>query len=97
MTMLARFRVTILGYLPESPPDSEVELRSFRVTRIVEATTATEAGTAAIRHLQAESKFARMADAYGEAPELEVDEVTLDPEADTQAVNRSGYLFFEDE
>ena len=97
MTKLARFRVTLLGYMPESPPDSEVELRSFRVTRVVEAANAAEASTAAMRLLHAEPKFTKMADAYGEAPELEVDEVTLDPDADAQAVNRSGYLFFEDE
>ena len=94
---MARFRVTLLGYMPESPPDSQVELRSFRVTRVVEAINAAEAGAAAIRLLHAEAKFTRMTGAYGEAPELEVDEVTLDPDADIQAVNRSGYLFFEDD
>lgn len=92
-----RYRVTLFALMPPSPPDAEVQLHSFRVSRLVDATNATEAGVAAIRLLQTESKFTRMAGAYGEAPDLEVDEVVPDPDGDIQAVNRSGYLFYEDE
>ena len=83
--------------MPPSPPDSEVELRSFRVSRIVDAANGTEAGAAAIRLLHTEPKFMRMADAYEQAPDLEVEEVRPDPDGNLEAVNRSGYLFFEDE
>jgi hypothetical protein len=92
-----RFRVTLLGQMPPSPPDSEIQLHSFRVSRIVDAAHASEAGPAAIRLLHTEQKFTRMASAYGEAPELEVEEVEPDPDADVHAVNRSGYLFYEDD
>lgn len=92
-----RYRVTLLGEMPPGPPDSDVQLRVFRVSRIVDAANATEAGPAAIRLLHTEPKFTRMASAYGETPELEVEEVEPAPDADVQAVNRSGYLFTEDD
>jgi hypothetical protein len=38
-----------------------------------------------------------MAAGYGQAPELQVDEVELAPHSDAPAVNRSGYIFYEDE
>jgi hypothetical protein len=38
-----------------------------------------------------------MASAYGQAPELQVEPVGLDTDGDVQAVNRSGYLFYEDD
>ncbi len=85
------------AHLPPSPPDSDVQLRGFYVTRLVEATGALEAGAAAIRLLQTEQKFTRMASAYGHAPELLVDEVELAPGSDPMVVNRSGYLFYENE
>ncbi len=94
---LPSYRVTLHGHLPPSPPDSEVQLRGFYVTRVVDAASAAEAGAAAIRLLHTESKFTRMADAYGQAPEIQVDEVDLAPGSDALAVNRSGYLFYEDE
>ena len=93
----ATFRVVLRGHLPPSPPDSEVRLRGFFVTRIVDASSPTDAGAAAIRLLQAEAKFIRMAGAYSQAPELQVDEVELAPGSDALAVNRSGYLFYEDD
>jgi hypothetical protein len=61
--------------MPPGPPHSEVQLRGFSVSRIVEATSATEAGAAAIRLLHTEPKFTRMASAYGQAPELQVEAV----------------------
>ena len=67
---LASFRVILRGHLPTSPPDSDVQLRGFYVTRIVHASSATEAGAAAIRLLHTEPKFTRMAGAYSQAPEL---------------------------
>jgi hypothetical protein len=91
------YRVVLHGRLPPSPPDSEVQLRGFFVTRVVEADSSAEAGAAAIRLLHAEPKFVRMAEAYGQAPEIQVDESGPAPEADGPAVNRSGYLFYEDE
>jgi hypothetical protein len=74
-----------------------VQLRGFYVTRVVEATTATEAGAAAIQLLQSEPKFTRMAGSYGQAPDLQVDEVQPAPAGDARDVNRSGYLFYEDD
>jgi hypothetical protein len=91
------YRVVLHGRLPPNPPDSEVELRGFLVTRIVEADSMAEAGAAAIRLLHAEPKFVRMAEAYGQAPEIQVDESEPAPGADGAVVNRSGYLFYEDE
>jgi hypothetical protein len=94
---LPSYRVTIHGHLPPPPLDSEVQPRGFYVTRVVEATSATEAGAAAIQLLHAEPKFTRMAGSYGQAPDLEVGEVELAPDSDAWAVNRSGYLFYEDD
>ena len=67
------------------------------MTRIVDASSPTDAGAAAIRLLQTEAKFIRMAGAYSQAPELQVDEVELAPGSDALAMNRSGYLFYEDD
>jgi hypothetical protein len=83
--------------MPLAPPDSEVQPRGFFVTHIVEASSPPEAGAAAMRLLHTESKFTRMAAGYGQAPELQVDEVELAPHSDAPAVNRSGYIFYEDE
>jgi hypothetical protein len=83
--------------MPPPPPDSEVQLRGFFVTRIVEASSPPEAGAAAIRLLHTEPKFTRMAAGYGQAPELQVDEVEPAPNSDAAAVNRSGYVFYEEE
>lgn len=94
---LANFRVVLRGHMPPSPPDSEVQLRGFYVTRIVDAASPSEAGAAAMRLLHTESKFTRMSGAYGQAPELQVDKVEPAPDSDPQAVNRSGYVFYEDE
>ena len=85
------------GYLPPSPPGSEVHPRGFYVTRVVDASSPIEAGSTAIQILHSEPKFTRMAVAYNQAPELQVDEVELAPESDALAVNRSGYVFYEDE
>lgn len=41
--------------------------------------------------------FTRMAGTYGQAPEIQVDEVELSPGSDAPVVNRSGYLFYEDD
>jgi hypothetical protein len=94
---LPSYRVTLHGHLPPPPPDSEVQPRGFYVTRVVEATSAAEAGVAAMRLLHAEQKFTRMASSYGQAPDLQVDEVEMAPGSDALAVNRSGYLFYEDD
>jgi hypothetical protein len=94
---LPSYRVTLRGHMPPPPPGSEVQLRGFFVTRIVDASSPAEAGAAAIRLLQAEPKFTRMAGAYGQAPDIQVDEVEFAPASDPVAVNRSGYLFYEDE
>jgi hypothetical protein len=94
---LPSYRVILRGHLPPSPPDSEVQPRGFLVTRVVEANSAVEAGAAAIRLLYSEPKFARMAKAYGQAPEIQVDESELAPGSDGLSVNRSGYLFYEDD
>ena len=67
------------------------------MTRVVEAAGVAEAGAAAIQLLHAEPKFTRMAGSYGQAPDLQVDEVVLAVGSDAEAVNRSGYLFYEDE
>ena len=91
------YRVTVHGHLPSPPPDSEVQLRGFYVTRVVEAPSAAEAGAAAIQLLQAEPKFTRMANSYGQAPDLQVDECELAPGSDAVAMNRSGYLFYEND
>jgi hypothetical protein len=65
---------------------------------VVEATSATAAGAAAIQLLHAEPKFTRMAGAYGQAPDVQVDEVLLAAgPSDAPAVNRSGYLFYDDD
>jgi hypothetical protein len=89
--------VILHGHLPPAPPDSQVQPRGFYVTRIVEATGAPEAGAAAIRLLHTEPKFTRMAGNYGQAPDLQVHEIEPAPGRDPRAVNRSGYLFYEDE
>ena len=83
--------------MPPAPLGSEVQLRGFYVTRVVEATSAAEAGAAAIRLLHAEPKFTRMAGSYGQAPDVQVDEVELAVGSDAPAVNSSGYLFYEDD
>jgi hypothetical protein len=88
--------VILRGHLPPPLPDSEVQARGFFVTRVVDANSPAEAGAAAIRLLQAEPKFTRMAGAYGQAPDIQVDEVELAPASDPLAVNRGGYLFYED-
>lgn len=91
------FRVTLHGRLPPPRPDSETQLRGFYVTRLVDVPSALEAGVAAIQLVHAEAKFTRMAGAYGQAPEIQVHRVEPAPGSDAAAVNRSGYLFYEDE
>lgn len=91
------YRVTVHGHLPPPAPDSEVQPRGFYGTRVVEAPSAAEAGAAAIQLLQDEPKFTRMAKSYGQAPDLQVDRCELAPVCDAPAVNRSGYLFYENE
>jgi hypothetical protein len=55
-----------------------------------------EAGAAAIRLVQGEDKFLRLAQTYGEPPELTVDEA--EPTAgDENATNRTGYVFYDNE
>jgi hypothetical protein len=90
--------VLLRGHLPPAPAGSEVQPRGFYVTRLVTAIDPTDAGSAAIQLLQAEPKYQRLADAYpGSAPELAVEEVSAAPQSHLETVNRSGYVFFEDE
>lgn len=91
------YRVILRGHLPPPLPHSEVQPRGFYATRIVDATSAAEAGAAAIQLLHGESKFTRMAGVYGQAPDIQVDEVELASGSDSQTANRSGYLFYEDD
>ena len=91
------YRVTLHGHLPPPPPDSEVQLRGFYVTRVVEAATAVEAGAAAIQLLHVEPKFTRMASSYGQVPDLQVDKIELAIGSAAREVNHSGYLFYEDD
>jgi hypothetical protein len=75
-----------------------VQLRGFYVTRIVSAADPTDAGSTAIQLLLGEPKYQRLAGAFvGGAPELAVEEVSAAPESHARTVNRSGYIFFEDE
>jgi hypothetical protein len=67
------------------------------VTRIVTAESAAEAGGVAISLLQTERKFVRMAAMYGHAPDLAVSEIALAPHSHIEQVNRSGYVFNEDD
>jgi hypothetical protein len=96
--LLTQFRVLLRGHLPPAPADSEVQARGSYVTRLVTAMDPTDAGSAAIQVLQAEPKYQRLANSYPEgAPELAVEEVSAAPESHAESVNRSGYVFFEDE
>jgi hypothetical protein len=75
-----------------------VQPRGFYVTRLVTAADSTAAGSKAIQLLQAEPKYQHLAKSYvGSAPDLAVEEVSAAPESHTETVNRSGYIFFEDE
>jgi hypothetical protein len=89
------YRVVLHAFLPPSPPGSDLDLRGFYVTRVVDAAGEAEAGAAAIRLVHGEPKFARMAEAYGAAPELQVYRLEPDPAGDPLAANRSGYVFHE--
>lgn len=93
--MMPYYRVVLHAFLPPSPPASDLDLRGFYVTRVVDATGEAEAGAAAIRLVQAEPKFSRMAEAYGAAPELQVYRLEPDPASDPFTANRSGYVFHE--
>jgi hypothetical protein len=95
---LLQFRVLLRGHLAPAPPGSEVRPRGFYVTRVVRATDPIQAGMAAIQLLQAEPKYQHLASSYrGDSPELAVEEVSAAPESEAGSVNRSGYVFFEDE
>ena len=89
------YRVVLHAFMPPSPPASDLDLRGFYVTRVVDAADEAGAGAEAIRLVQGESKFVRMADAYGAAPELRVYRLELDPAGDPVTANRSGYVFHE--
>jgi hypothetical protein len=78
--------------------DSEVQPRGFYVNRIVTASDATDAGRRALHLVQTEAKYRTLVEAYGgRAPDMAVEEVAEAPLSDQQAVNRSGYVFYEDE
>ena len=89
------YRVVLHAFMPPSPAESDLDLRGFYVTRVVDAADEAGAGAEAIRLVQGESKFVRMADAYGAAPELQVYHLELDPAGDPVTANRSGYVFHE--
>jgi hypothetical protein len=78
--------------------DSELQPRGFYVTRIVTASDATDAGRRALQLVQAESKYQNLVESYrGRAPDLAIEEIAEAPSSDQQAVNRSGYVFYEQE
>lgn len=91
------YRVVLHAFLPPSPPQSDLDLRGFYVTRVVDAAGEAEAGAAAIRLVHGEQKFTRMAEAYGAPPELQVYRLEQDPSGDPVTANRSGYVFHEGE
>jgi hypothetical protein len=92
------YRVLLRGHLAAAPPDSEVQPRGFYVTRIVTASDAAEAGRRALEPIQAEPKYRTLVESYkGRAPDIAIEEVVQAPSRDQQAVNRSGYVFYEDE
>jgi hypothetical protein len=95
---LPNYRVLLRGHLAPAPLASELQPRGFYVTRIVTASDATGAGRRALQLVQTESKYERLVESYhGRAPDLAVEEVIEAPSSDQQAVNRSGYVFYEDE
>jgi hypothetical protein len=95
---LQNYRVLLRGHLAPAALDSEFQPRGFYVTRIVTASDATDAGIRALQLVQAEPKFRTLVQSYrGRAPDLAVEEVTEAVSSDRQAVNRSGYVFYEDE
>ena len=83
--------------LGASPPGSDLDLRGFFVTLFVNAGDLVEAGAAAIRLLQSEPKFEGLVTAYGEAPEIAIDEAAPVGNVELDAKNRTGYVFYEDD
>ena len=94
---MSSFRVLLRGRLPSVPIEGEARPAGFFVTRAVKATNAKEAGAEAIRLVQRESKYLELSRLYaGQAAEIEVDEAVAAEGLDTDSVNRTGYVFFDD-
>ena len=86
------------GHLAPASLDSELQPRGFYVTRIVTASDVTDAGRRALQLVQTESKYQKLVESYsGQAPDLAIEKVSAAPSSDEQAVNRSGYVFYEHE
>jgi hypothetical protein len=88
----------VRGHLGLAPTDSELQPQGFYVTRVVKASNAADAGSRAIRVVQAESKFQKLVHTYnGVAPDLQIEKVTKTISSTEDGVNRSGYVFYESE
>jgi hypothetical protein len=86
------------GHLTPAPSESELQPRGFYVSRVVNASDATDAGQRAIQLLQSEAKYKKLVQSHGgQAPHLQIEEVGEPPSHDDQALNRSGYVFYEHE
>jgi len=94
---LPRYRVILHADLPLPPPGSEVQPRGFYVTRIVTAESAAEAGVLQSASCKPSESSCGWLLCTGTHLISLFSEIALAPHSHIEQVNRSGYVFYEDD